>query len=367
MKKIVIDAREWPTSTGRYVRELVRELQEVDTDLSHRYIILLKPKDMDSWEPKSKRFTKVASPYKEFTFAEQFGLLWQLIRLKPDLVHFSMVQQPILYRGRAITTMHDLTTLRFSNPTKNPFVFSVKQHLYRWVNFVAAHKSFAVITPTEYVKDDVARNMRANSRKIHVTYEAGDLLDDKPEAIQELIDTQFIMYIGRPNPHKNLDRLIEAYSQLKHDLPNLHLVLAGQSDVLYRRYEREVERLGIPDVHFVGKVSNGQLRWLYEHTAAYIFPSLSEGFGLPGLEAMAQGAPVASSNATSLPEIYGDAAAYFDPRDVDDMAKTIKNILTKPELHHKLSAAGKRQAKKYSWHKMAEQTLDLYKRALGEY
>lgn len=367
MKKIVIDAREWPTSTGRYVRELVRELQQIDNDLSHRYIILLKPKDMDSWEPTSKRFTKLASPYKEFTFAEQLGLLWQLIRLKPDLVHFSMVQQPILYRGRVITTMHDLITLRFGNPSKNRLVFSIKQRVYRWVNFVAAHKSFAIITPTEYVKDDVARNMRANSRKIYVTYEAGDSLDDKPEPIEELADTQFIMYVGRPNPHKNLDRLIEAYSRLKHDLPNLHLVLAGQMDALYRRHEREVTRLGIPDVHFVGKVTNGQLRWLYEHTAAYVFPSLSEGFGLPGLEAMAHGAPVASSSATSLPEIYGDAAAYFDPHDVDDMAKTIKNILTKPELQRKLSSTGKRQAQKYSWRRTAEQTLALYKRALGEY
>jgi glycosyltransferase involved in cell wall biosynthesis len=366
MKKIVIDAREWPTSTGRYVRELVAQLQELDTNLSHRYVVLLKPKDMASWEPKSKRFTKLAAPFKEFTFAEQFGLLWQLIRLKPDLVHFSMVQQPILYRGRAITTMHDLTTLRFGNPTKNPFVLSVKQRLYRWVNFVAAHKSFSVIVPTEYVKDDVARNMRANSRKIIVTYEAGDSLSDPIEQVEGLEDIEFIMYVGRPNPHKNLERLIEAYSRLKHDLPNVHLVLAGQVDALYRRHEREIARLGIPDVHFVGKVTNGQLRWLYEHTAAYVFPSLSEGFGLPGLEAMAHGAPVASSSATSLPEIYGDAAAYFDPRDVEDMAKTIKNILTKPDLRKQLVSAGKRQASKYSWRKMAEQTLEQYKRALGE-
>src|SRR5690348_14692534 len=123
MKKIVIVAREWPTSTGRYVRELVGHLQEVDTDLSHRYIVLMKPKDMELWEPKSKRFTKVACPYKEFSLAEQTGLLWQLVRLKPDLVHFTMVQQPVLYQGKVVTTMHDLITLRFNNPSKNPFIF----------------------------------------------------------------------------------------------------------------------------------------------------------------------------------------------------------------------------------------------------
>lgn len=367
MKKIVIDARELRTSTGRYIERLLHYLQEVDTDLSHRYIVLLKPEDMEDWKPYSKRFSKVACPYKEFTlFPEQVLYLWQLIRLKPDLVHFGMVQQPVLYQGAAVTTMHDLTTLRFKNPSKNPIVFRVKQDIYYWVNFIAAHKSRAVLVPTEYVKDDVAKAMRTNSRKITVTYEAGNTLEGKPEAIKELADLQFIMYVGRPNPHKNLNRLIEAFSLLKHDLPDLHLVLAGKEDALFRRLQRKVDSMGIPDVHFTGKISDGQLKWLYENTAAYVFPSLSEGFGLPGLEAMAHGAPVVSSDATSLPEIYGEGAYYFEPTDVEAMAKAIKAVLTKPDLRKKLIKEGTKQVKKYSWKRMAEQTLDVYREALGE-
>src|SRR5258706_7778816 len=123
-----------------------------------------------------------------------------------------MVQQPILYQGKVVTTMHDLITLRFGNPSKNRLVFTIKQDIYRWVNFVAAQKSKIVITPSEYVKDDVARAMRANSRKIAVTYEAGDSIAAKPKAIDELEGKLFIMYVGRPNPHKNLGRLIEAFS-----------------------------------------------------------------------------------------------------------------------------------------------------------
>lgn len=366
MKKIVIDAREWPTTTGRYIRELVQHLERADTDLSHRYIVLMRPKDMDLWEPKSKRFIKVACPSKEFTLAEQTRMLWQLIQLKPDLVHFGMTQQPVLYRGLTVTTIHDLTTLRFDNPMKNRLVFRFKQMIYRWVTFIAAHKSKRILVPTEYVKDDVARAMRTNSRKIVVTYEAGDAINTKPETVDSLVGKQFIMYVGRPNPHKNLGRLIEAYSRLKQDMPELHLVLAGKRDALFKRHERDVERLGIPDVHFTGKVSDGQLRWLYEQCAAYIFPSLSEGFGLPGLEAMASGAPVVSSSATSLPEIYGEAAHYFDPRDVDDMAKAIKSVLTKEDLRKRLIAAGNKQFKKYSWDRMAEETLAVYKYVLGE-
>lgn len=366
MKKIVIDARELRTSSGRYVERLLHYLQIADNDLSHRYLVLLKPRDMETWEPSSKRFTKIACPYKEFTFAEQIGLLIQLVRMQPDLVHFSYAQQPILYQGKVVTTMHDLTTLRFENPAKNPLIFGLKQEIYRWVNYIAAHKSKAVIVPSEYVKDDVARAMRANSRKITVTYEAGDTINAKPVAMTDLADKQFIMYVGRPQPHKNLTRLIEAYSLLKQTMPDLHLVLAGKEDSLFKRHQRAVEQLGVPDVHFTGFVSDGQLRWLYEQCAAYVFPSLSEGFGLPGLEAMAHGAPVVSSNATCLPEIYGDAARYFDPLDVEAMAAAIKTVLTKPDLRKDLVRAGHKQVAKYSWTRMAEQTLAIYNEVLGE-
>lgn len=364
MKKIVIDARILRTSTGRYVEQLLEYLQDVDADRSHRYIVLLKPKDMDSWEPKSKRFTKVASPFKEFSFGEQIGLLVQLVRLRPNLVHFTMVQQPILYQGAAITTMHDLTTLRFDNPSKNPFIFQVKQRIYYIVNYIAAHKSRSILTPSEYVKNDVARSMRVNSRKITVTYEAGHSLGGSPEAIPELEEKPFIMYVGRPNPHKNLDRLLEAFSLIKQHYPDMRLVLSGRRDALFRHYERMVKRLGIPDVHFTGHVTDGQLKWLYAHTAAYIFPSLSEGFGLPGLEAMAYGAPVVASNTTSLPEIYGDAAAYFDPLDSASIAEAIELILKKPALRAEMIERGREQAKQYSWKRMAEQTLATYQTAL---
>jgi glycosyltransferase involved in cell wall biosynthesis len=366
MKKIVIDARELRTSTGRYVERLLHHLQDVDTDLSHRYIVLLKPKDMDSWNPKSKRFTKMACRYKEFTFGEQIGLAWQLYWLGANLVHFPMVQQPILYHRAVVTTMQDLTTLRFNNPSKNRVIFRIKQRVYRYVNLIAARKSRAIITPSEFVKEDVAKYTRTNSRKITVTYEAGDSVTAKPEPVDAVVGKQFLMYIGRPTPHKNLLRLLSAFVELKQKHPELILVLAGKTDANYKRIAREVRKQAIPDVIFTDYISDGQLRWLYENCAAYVFPSLSEGFGLPGLEAMASGAPVVSSNATCLPEVYGEAAHYFDPRDVVDMVNAINKVLTNPELRKRLVAAGKKQVGKYSWQRMAEQTLGVYKSVLKE-
>ncbi len=111
-------------------------------------------------------------------------------------------------------------------------------------------------------------------------------------------------------------------------------------------------------------MSDAELKWLYENAEAYVFPSLSEGFGLPGLEAMAHGCPVISSSATCLPEVYGDAAEFFDPKDVNDMAKTIDNVLTNKKLRISLARKGKNQIKNYSWQKMAQETLDTYKECL---
>lgn len=364
MKHIVIDARELRTSTGRYIERLLAYLQDVDA--KHHYTVLLKPKDMDSWEPTNSNFTKLACRAKEFTFAEQWLMAWQLYRLKPDLVHFTMIQQPVLYLGKAVTTMHDLTTVRFTNPSKNKFVFAFKQWVYVRVIKWATYKSKRIITPTEFVKEDVAKFTHTNSRKIVVTYEAGDQVDAASEPHKQLEDKQFIMYVGRPTPHKNLPRLIEAFTLLKETHPELLLVLAGKKDANYRRIARDVQRNGVEGVVFTDFIPDGQLRWLYENCAAYVFPSLSEGFGLPGLEAMATGAPVVSSNATCLPEVYENAAHYFDPESVEDMAEKINDVLVDSTLRDKLVAAGKKQAAKYSWKRMAEQTLEVYKQLLRE-
>jgi glycosyltransferase involved in cell wall biosynthesis len=145
----------------------------------------------------------------------------------------------------------------------------------------------------------------------------------------------------------------------------LKLVLAGKSDPNYKRIKQSVSDRDIKNVIFTGFISEGSLRWLYEHCAAYIFPSLSEGFGLPGLEAMVHGAPVVSSRATCLPEVYGDAAHYFNPLDVDDIVKAVNDVLTDEKLRQRLIAAGLVQAKKYSWQRMAEQTLAVYGKSLS--
>lgn len=364
MKKVVVDARESGTSSGRYVDKLIEYLAKAKP--KYQIVLLAKPKRVEFLRGIAPKFEIIETSVKEFTFQEQFRLYKQITNIKPDLVHFPYVQQPVLYRGKVVTTIQDLTTTRFRNPAKNWLVFTAKQQIYKWVVKISARKSKTVMTPTEFVKDDVAKFAHLNSREIVVTYEAADPIKDAPEPLEDVHeDMEFIMYVGRPQPHKNLERLIDAFIMLKVKHPNLKLVLAGKKDVLYKKLSRYARSAGFDDIIFTGFVSEGQLRWLYEHCAAYVFPSLSEGFGLPGLEAMIHGAPVVSSNATCLPEVYGDAAEYFNPYEPFDIASAVARVLDDPKRADQLRKLGTKQVSKYSWAKMAEETLAVYDSTLN--
>lgn len=362
MKKIVIDARESGTTTGRYIDKLIEHLYQLKP--KEEIVILTKPERIAFVQKVAPTFTAIETSYKEFTFDEQLAFKSQLINLNPDLVHFGMVQQPILYKGKVVTTVHDLTTVRFRNPDKNPLVFTIKQQVYKQVIRRAAHKSLIVITPTEYVKNDLVAFTHISPDKVAVTLEAADRILEPAVPLESVGSKRFIMYAGRPMPHKNLERLIQAFVIIQKQQPNLLLVLVGKKDNNYARIEQHTKTQGIKNVVFTDYVSDGQLRWLYEHCAAYVVPSLSEGFCLPGLEAMIHGAPVISSNATCLPEVYGDGAQYFDPLDVQAIAQSIEMILDDPTLRQSLVVAGKKRVEQFSWQRMASQTLEIYRQAL---
>jgi glycosyltransferase involved in cell wall biosynthesis len=360
--KIAIDARESGTTTGRYIDKLIEYLHSLQPQ--YEIVVLTKTPRLSFFADIAPNFRTIAADHKEFTFDEQIGFRKQLDGLKADLIHFGKVEQPVFYKGKTVTTMHDLTTLRFKNPSKNSLVFVLKQKVYAWVNKKAARKATFIITPTEFVKQDVVHYTGIDPNKVVVTYESADAITLDAEPLVELVNKQFIMYVGRPTPHKNLERLIEAFASLHDRHPDLQLVLVGKKDTNYERIEALVTSQDIPNVYFTNFISEGQLRWLYENCSAYVFPSLSEGFGLPSLEAMIHGAPVVSSNATCLPEVNGDAAHYFDPLDTPAMATAIHDVLTDTALRQQLIAAGYKQVRKYSWQHMARQTLAVYEQSL---
>jgi glycosyltransferase involved in cell wall biosynthesis len=363
MARIVIDARESGTSTGRYIDKLIEYLHKLEPE--HEIVVLTKSHRVPYLSSVAPRFRILRSDFKEFTFDEQFGLRRQIKNLEPDLVHFGKTEQPLLYRRKVITTVHDLTTARYENPTKVWVIYKLKQWIYRGVIWIVAHKSKQILVPSKFVKKDLASYTKIRSSKITVTYEAADKIQGTSKGVPGLSYRNFIMYVGRSQPHKNLKRLMEAFSILRQSRPELKLALVGKKDEPYNQLEKWAKKEHIEGLVFTDFVTDAQLRWLYENTSAYVFPSLSEGFGLPPLEAMAHGAPVVSSNATCLPEINGDAAVYFDPRRVADIAGKIGLVIDGPVRSRAMISRGYIQVRKYSWKRMAEQTLEAYNSVLS--
>lgn len=362
--RIVIDARISGTTTGRYCDKLIEYLSKLQPN--HDIIILTKKHRVKYLESIAPGFQIVESNYKEFSFGEQLGFVKQLYSLKADLVHFTMVQQPILYFKPKVTSMLDLTTFRYRNPTKNRFVYTVKLFVYKWVNRIAAKRSKHIITISEYVKNELVKTFNLDKDRLTTTYCAADKIDEPAKEYKKLKDSEFLLYVGRPQPHKNLEKLLDALSILTKKYPDLKLALVGKNDALFERLKAAAGKKGVDgSVVFTDFVSEEELRWLYENAKAYVFPSLSEGFGMPALEAMVHGCPVVSSNATCLPEIYGNAAHYFAPTSPKDMAEKIDEVLTNSKLRSRLIKNGRARVHDFSWRKMAEQTLTVYNNYLG--
>lgn len=365
-KHIVVDARIRRSSTGRYVDRLIEHLQNVDH--THRYTILTQPDD--PWQPTAENFTAVHSKYSQFSFnpLDQIGFARQLYKLKADLVHFPMNQQPVLYFKPVVTSTLDLTMLYFTRPGKTPLpIFWLKMAGYRFLFWYSNKKSKAIITISNYVRNDLAKNYRFTRGKTTNTYCASEPpLPVKTQIPSTPVDTPFILFVGAAFPHKNLEGLVKAFEILAASRPDLSLVLVGKKEYYYTKLEELAQTSPYKKrIVFTGFIADAQLKWYYEHTSAYVFPSFSEGFGLPGLEAMVHDVPLISSNATCLPEIYGDAAVYFDPHNTQEMAEQIEAVLSSKVLQEKLIRAGHQQVKKYSWETMAQQTAAVYQKVLG--
>jgi glycosyltransferase involved in cell wall biosynthesis len=363
-KHIVIDARIRRSSTGRPVDELVNHLQNIDHQ--NRYTVLVQPDD--NWKMHSPAFTTVPCPFPQFSFnpLHELRFALQLYRLKPDLVHFGMTQQPLLYFGNIITYTHDLTMLYFVRRGRTPgVVYWLKMSLYRFLLWWAHRKSRRIITFAKTTAKDIARLHPFAKDRLVVTYEAvGVPLHLEPEK-PPFDFGEYIMYQGTAFPHKNLPKLVEAFDILHAKYPKLNLVMVGKREKHYIELEEEIKKHpSAANIILTGFLPDPQSKWTFQHCRLYITPTLMEGAGLTALEAMAYGAPVVSSNTSVMPEFYGEGALYCNPYDPRDMADKISAVLDDSKLRKDLIAKGAAQVKKYSWDKMAKETLAVYTQLL---
>ncbi|MBM3210488.1 glycosyltransferase family 4 protein [Candidatus Saccharibacteria bacterium] len=361
MAHIAIDARIINSSTGTYVERLLHYLQQIDT--TNSYTVLVRAKDKDYWSPNAANFKVKIAEFDNYSFSEQLGFKRFLDKLQPDLVHFCMPQQPLFYKGKKVTTIHDLTLLRTYNSDKNWLMFHLKQQVGRLVFWVIGRTNSHLITPSHFTKKDYVTFSGIADTKVSVTYEAADI---NKGAMQEYPHpySRYLLYVGQQSDYKNIPALAHAHQKLLPKYPDLGLILVGNNNASAQKNQQLFTQKNYKNITFTGFIPNEQRDWLYTRASAYIFPTRMEGFGLPGLEAMGYGAPVVSSNATCLPEIYKDAAHYFNPDSVDDMARAIDEVLSSESLRRTLISNGKKVHASYSWRRMAEETHAIYIRSL---
>lgn len=365
--KILIDARMlyW-TGVGRYTKELLTQLEK--TDHQNEYVVVMRPEDAALWQPSAKNFTKLeiggVNPY---SVGEQLKLAWVLWRQRADLVHFTAPNAPVCYFGKRVTTIHDLTLLMHSTNRGGGLkgiLHPLKQLIFRAVITLGAKMSVSIIAPTHYTKSQIVSKFNINPKRIQVIYEAGDEREVEPESVKRLeINTPYLFYVGNYYPYKNVPVCIDAFKQLAGKHPDLKLVLAGKLDTFGERLKVQAKNVGLANrIIFAGYVSDGELVSLYKGASVYLNPSLSEGFGLQGLESMYYGVPVVAANASCLPEVYGGGAKYFDPHDAAELAQQIDNLLSDEKVRHAQIRAGFDRVKQFSWAKTANDTLSVYKK-----
>lgn len=364
MKRIAIDARIIDSSTGIYIQRLLHWINREHAD-AYKFIVLVPSETQQKWQQLYGNLEVRACDVKSYSVAEQTKLIAALEACKPDLVHFTMPQQPFLWVRPSVTTIHDLTLVRFDNIDMNRLVYKMRKAVFVSLLRTIMSRSKAIITPTQYVKDDILNYFGARyAPKITVTHEAGDPVGAEPEVMKQFDGKGFLFAVNNAFPYKKIQRIIDAFAELKKTQPELHLLLAGKKDFFYEELEKYVAKKKIRDVHFLGFISAGEKRWCYQNAVCYVSASLSEGFNISLLEAMYEQSPTVISNASCHPEVAGDASLYFDPYSTEELVDALTKVLSSEKLRQELIAKGNKRVKEFSWQRMAEETVDVYRKAI---
>ena len=379
--RIGIDCRMYSsafTGIGRYVYELTDNLFRIDRE--NEYVLFFNEPEYEKFQMTNGKkqissksqlpnIQKVLVNAPHYSIKEQTRFLHLLNKAKLDLMHFTHFNAPIFYRRPSIVTIHDLTLNFFPGKKMNSPLYRAAYH-FTLKN--AVRKARKVITVSQNTKKDLQILLKTPSNKIEVIYEGVHEkfkpLND-PAVVQEVknryrLDRPYLLYTGVWRSHKNLPNLIKAFHILKNDYGfDGYLVITGRKDPLYApEIEKEAMSLQLDnEVIFTGLVDEKDLVPLYNGALAYVFPSLYEGFGLSPLEAMQCGIPVAASASSCIPEVCGEGnAVFFDPECPNEMAEKIFSVISEKSLRERLIANGLSHVKKFSWEKMARQTLAVY-------
>lgn len=376
--RIGIDARLWDeTGVGRYIRNLVWQLQELDKK-NHYVLFVSRRFDSNSLKLKNANWKVVRTDIHWHTLKEQIAFPKIIEKEKLDLVHFPYFSVPILYKGPFVITIHDLIINHYPTGKASTLpspVYSLKFLSYKFIIQQAALKAQRTIAVSQATKSEIVKHLGISEDKVAVTYEGVESIDrdegEKASLIKKTIPSPlnaspYFLYVGNAYPHKNLERLIEVFALITKEFSDVKFVFIGKEDYFYKKLKEKVSELNLEkQVVFEGYVSEEALQDYYHNAIATILPSLMEGFGLTGLEAMQEECLVLASDVPSLKEVYSDAAVYFDPLAVESMHATIREVLQNRKKFTSFIERGKKRILTFSWEKMAKETLKIYESSIG--
>lgn len=373
-KHIIIDARLYGpkhTGIGRYTKNLLLALTQQPSFKKNRYtLIIYKELETEIKKDLGSNFDYVTTSIRHYSIREQLILPFIIYKLRPDLVHFTHFNKPLLYFGPSVVTIHDLIKHFFKgrlNTTKNASIYWIKHFLYMILTDITI-KTNTIIVPSDFWRDYIIKNFHLSPQKITTTHEAVDpgfldKIDYLNQKTPLLPPGNYIIYTGNLYPHKNVEVIIEALKTL----PNINLKIICARNFFTQRIEDMSKKLHVhKQIEFLGYIPDTEFKKIYSQAIALVHPSLMEGFSLTGLEAMALGCPVISSNSSCLPEIYQDSVLYFDPNNSQELTKQIKKLQESSDLRQKFIQLGFKQIQKYSWNNTAKQTLSVYQSILIE-
>ncbi len=364
--RIGIDARKLHDfGIGTYIRNLLRQLARIDR--TSEFVLFCRPQDVTALASLGENFRPVAEAAGNYSVAEQLRIPLALKRHGVTLFHAPHYVLPPLVPCQSVVTIHDCIHLMFPQYLPNRFALAYARASMAF----AARRATRILTVSESSKRDIIKFFGTPPDKIDVIYNAFDerfSIEPREEDVVRVreryqLHDPFVLYAGNVKPHKNLERLIEAFNLVRQrGLGRLKLVMIGDEISKYAALRRAVHRYQLHQhVRFIGYLPEETLAVMYRLAGVFVFPSLYEGFGLPPLEAMASGTPVVTSNVSSLPEVAGDAALLVDPYDPIAIADGIHRVLTSEALQRDLRRKGWLRARQFSWEASVRRVRDIYR------
>ncbi|KAB8039483.1 glycosyltransferase [Silvanigrella paludirubra] len=364
-KTIMLDARivlkNSEHGIARHVRELITNILNISENDKFTFYILINKNSpfLDLKFPKN--FKLITLKYGVFSLLSQIELFFIILKYKPDFYHSPQFIVPLLSNVPLIATIHDMNHVALPNN----YAF-YKKIYYNFFLKKKLLKSESIITVSQFSKSEITKYTGINENKIHVFYN-GVFNNFKPlsEFSKEKINSvifkynlpqKYIFSIGNHKPHKNLAKLIESYCTGSFQIPLV--ILTDSNDSLMEivnqyNYKNKIQ--------FINFIHENDFPIIYCLSKIFIYISLYEGFGLPPIEAAACGIPTIVSNTTSLPEVMGNASIYVDPNNINDIQRGIREALDEQNPNRKAYIEnGLTLAKKYSWERMARETIQLY-------